>query len=35
MPIYEYGCESCGHTFEITQKMADAPLKLCPSCGKV
>ena len=34
MPLYEYGCEACGHTLEIQQKLADAPLKTCPSCGK-
>jgi putative FmdB family regulatory protein len=34
MPLYEYGCESCGHRLEIQQKLADAPLKTCPSCGK-
>lgn len=34
MPLYEYGCDACGHTLEIQQKLADAPLATCPSCGK-
>lgn len=33
MPIYEYGCEDCGHTFERLQKVSDAPVADCPSCG--
>jgi len=27
MPIYEYQCHKCGEHFEVTQKMADPPLK--------
>jgi putative FmdB family regulatory protein len=34
MPIYEYGCEGCGERLEVQQKLADAPLKTCPACGK-
>jgi len=34
MPIYEYGCEQCGHTFELLQKVSDDPPGTCPSCGK-
>jgi putative FmdB family regulatory protein len=34
MPIYEYGCEACGHELEAIQKMADDPLVDCPACGK-
>ena len=34
MPTYEYGCKSCGHTFEAFQNMKDEPLKVCPECGK-
>ena len=33
MPTYEYRCRSCGHSFEIVQKMADASLTHCPECG--
>ena len=34
MPIYEYKCYACGHTFETLQKISDAPLINCPDCGK-
>ena len=34
MPTYDYECTSCGHTFEVSQKMTDAPLSKCPKCGK-
>ncbi|THF63622.1 zinc ribbon domain-containing protein [Pseudothauera nasutitermitis] len=33
MPIYEYRCQSCGFQKEHMQKMSDAPLTNCPSCG--
>ncbi|HSW63789.1 MAG TPA: FmdB family zinc ribbon protein [Dissulfurispiraceae bacterium] len=32
MPIYEYGCQQCGHQFDIMQKFSDAPLSECPKC---
>lgn len=32
MPIYEYRCPN-GHTFEVFQKMTDAPADRCESCG--
>src|SRR5688572_17472789 len=34
MPIYEYRCSSCGHQQEFLQKVSDAPLTTCTSCGK-
>ena len=34
MPIYAYKCESCGFAKDVLQKMSDAPLEICPSCGK-
>ncbi|HVJ29279.1 MAG TPA: zinc ribbon domain-containing protein [Gammaproteobacteria bacterium] len=34
MPIYEYRCSGCGHHLEALQKMAEAPLRKCPECGK-
>ena len=34
MPIYEYRCAACGHQDEHLQKVSDAPLTKCPSCGK-
>lgn len=34
MPTYEYECTSCGADFDVFQSMSDAPLKVCPTCGK-
>lgn len=34
MPIYAYRCEVCGFAKDVLQKMSDAPLSECPSCGK-
>jgi putative FmdB family regulatory protein len=34
MPFYEYECQSCKFYTELLQKVSDAPLKKCPSCGK-
>lgn len=33
MPIYAYRCTSCGHAKDVLQKMSDALLTVCPSCG--
>ena len=33
MPIYEYHCESCGHSLEALQKISDSPLVNCPACS--
>ncbi len=32
MPIYEYRCPN-GHTFEMFQRMSDAPAETCEACG--
>ncbi len=32
MPIYEYRCPN-GHTFEVFQRMTDAPAQSCEVCG--
>ena len=34
MPIYAYGCSGCGLQQDVMQKMSDAPLTVCPECGK-
>ena len=34
MPIYEYLCKKCDHALDALQKIADAPLVDCPSCGE-
>jgi len=33
MPTYGYRCGSCGHEFEIQQRITDQPLATCPKCG--
>jgi putative FmdB family regulatory protein len=33
MPTYGYRCGSCGHEFEIRQRMTDEPLTTCPECS--
>ena len=33
MPTYGYRCGSCGHEFEIRQRITDQPLDTCPKCG--
>jgi putative FmdB family regulatory protein len=32
VPIYEYRCNN-GHTFEVSQRMADDPITACEECG--
>lgn len=34
MPFYEYECANCKFYKEVMQRVSDAPLKKCPSCGK-
>jgi len=34
MPFYEYECSNCKFYSEVMQKISDAPLTKCPSCGK-
>ena len=34
MPTYEYECKACGGLWEKEQKISDAPVLLCPGCGK-
>lgn len=33
MPVYEYQCKKCSEKFEVMQKINDAPLSECSSCG--
>ena len=33
MPIYAYKCSACGFAKDVLQKMSDAPLTECPTCG--
>jgi putative FmdB family regulatory protein len=32
MPTYEYVCQSCGHRFDVWQKISDEPIQTCPVC---
>ena len=32
MPLYEYQCSKCGYSWELIQRMSDAPPKTCPEC---
>jgi putative FmdB family regulatory protein len=34
MPIYDYHCDHCGHSFSQVQSYKDQPVESCPSCGK-
>ena len=34
MPFYEYECQACKYYTEVMQKITDAALTKCPSCGK-
>lgn len=33
MPIYAYRCDACGFEKDHLQKLSDAPIAECPSCG--
>ena len=33
VPIYAYKCSACGYAKDVLQKLSDAPLSVCPSCG--
>ena len=33
MPLYEYRCTACGHTFEVIQRFNDRPLRKCRECA--
>jgi putative FmdB family regulatory protein len=34
LPIYDYHCDHCGHSFSQVQSYKDQPLEKCPNCGK-
>jgi putative FmdB family regulatory protein len=34
MPIYAYRCDTCGFAKDVLQKVSDAALTECPSCGQ-
>jgi putative FmdB family regulatory protein len=35
MPIFDYQCAACGHTFDVLQKAGEGVLRKCPECGKL
>ena len=35
MPIYDYHCDHCGHSFSAVQRFADDAISVCPGCGKL
>lgn len=34
MPTYDYECSSCGHRFELFEKVTDQGMKPCSKCRK-
>ena len=34
MPIYDYHCDHCGHSFSEVQSYKEPPIEKCPNCGK-
>jgi putative FmdB family regulatory protein len=32
MPIYEYECDNCHKVIEVTQRITEPPLEICPEC---
>jgi putative FmdB family regulatory protein len=34
MPTYEYACAACGHEWEQTQRITEAPIETCPACAE-
>ena len=35
MPTYSYQCEACNREFETEQRISEAAIRKCPSCGKL
>ena len=33
MPAYDYRCDRCDRTFEVRQRISEAPLTSCDRCG--
>ena len=34
VPTYEYVCSECKNAWEEIQKISEAPVEICPKCGK-
>lgn len=35
MPTYEYKCERCEYSFEVSHSMSDEPIVNCPQCNAI
>ena len=33
MPTYDYRCDRCERTYEVRQRISEAPLTACDRCG--
>jgi putative FmdB family regulatory protein len=33
LPTYDYRCDQCDRTFEVRQRISEAPLETCDRCG--
>jgi putative FmdB family regulatory protein len=34
VPIYDYHCDACGHSFSAVRSYSDGPVEKCPNCGE-
>lgn len=34
MPVYDYHCDACGHTFEVFHRVDERPEIRCEKCGQ-
>jgi putative FmdB family regulatory protein len=34
VPIYDYHCDACGHSFSAVRSYTDGPVEKCPNCGE-
>ncbi len=34
MPVYDYHCDACGHTFEVFHGVDERPEVKCDKCGR-
>ena len=34
VPIYDYHCDACGHSFSAVRSYSDGPVETCPNCGE-
>lgn len=34
MPLYDYECTACKHTWDQEQRITEAPIEKCPQCDE-